>query len=131
MQVPVPTQNINDGESKARRARTHQPLHLKGTRPLIVIHFSYLANLFAPPGSFLTLNACDTSPTTMCVWGGEKKNICEDMQRYACRDLVCKDHKRSCGVNGKAQRGGMTHRNVSLFNLSIIFDRVSRVSGGV
>lgn len=29
----------------------------------------------------------------------------EDMRRYACGDLVCKDHKGSDGVNGKTQKG--------------------------
>lgn len=31
------------------------------------------------------------------------------MQRYACGDLVCKDHKGSGRVNGNTQREGMTH----------------------
>lgn len=48
-------------------------------------------------------------PHTKCLWHvahrHRKIEKREDMRRYACRDLVCKDHKGSDGVNGKAQKG--------------------------
>lgn len=48
-------------------------------------------------------------PHTKCLWHvahrHRKIEKREEMRRYACRDLVCKDHKRSDGVNGKAQKG--------------------------
>lgn len=76
-------------------------------------------------------------PHTKCLWHvahrHRKIEKREDMWRYACRDLVCKDHKGSDGVNGKAQKEAWLiwwlPENVSLFNLSIRFDCISSVFG--
>ena len=51
------------------------------------------------------------------------------MQRYACRDLVCEDHKGSDGVNGNVQKEGDDssdgcHGTSHFFNLRIILDCV-------
>lgn len=99
-QVPIQTLNINGSESEAQVHTQSLSPALKSTWPLIVIQFSYFANLFVPPGSFLTLNACDTPPTAT-----QKKRECKDMQRYACRDLVWKGSQTQRQSKWKGTKG--------------------------
>lgn len=87
-QVPIQTQNINGGESKAPALAQSSSPALKCTQSLIVIQFSYFANVFVQADSFLTVNAGDTSP--MASNGGNVR-ICRDM--HACADLVCEDRE--------------------------------------
>lgn len=127
-QVPIQTLIINGGWSEARtRTQSLSPALKKhiaiNCHPIFIFCQSVCAARLIPHTKHLWHNR---------EGGGSKR---KDMQRYACEDLVYKDHKGSGWVYGNEQRGKAwviwrLPRNVSLFQPEDhIWSRLRRLEG--